>query len=50
MIKGLDHFVEFMDQLRDELTPEIIEGACGQRIPVDTVIRLLEGTFLPTGA
>ena len=40
------HFMEFMKQFREEITPEIIEGACSQRIPVTKVISLLEKTFL----
>lgn len=44
--KVRDHFVTFMNQLKQEITTDIIEGACNQRIPKETVIRLLESTFL----
>jgi phosphorylcholine metabolism protein LicD len=40
------HFVEFMEQFKKEITPEIIQGACGQKIPPDKIIELLETTFL----
>lgn len=40
------HFVEFMEQFKKELTPEIIQGACDQKIPKETIIDLLEKTFL----
>ncbi len=40
------HFVEFMEQFKKELTPEIIQGACDQKIPKETIIDLLERTFL----
>ena len=40
------HFVEFMEQFKKELTPEIIQGACGQKIVPEKVIELLENTFL----
>lgn len=40
------HFVEFMEQFRKEVTLEIIEGACNQKIPAETIINLLEKTFL----
>lgn len=41
-----DHFMKFMDQLKQELTLEIVEGACNQNISKEIVIRLLENTFL----
>lgn len=44
--KVRDHFLEFMEDLKRDLTPEIIHGACEQKIPVETVIDLLERTFL----
>ena len=44
--KVRDHFVKFMNQLKQEITSDIIEGACNQKIPKETVIRLLESTFL----
>jgi hypothetical protein len=44
--KVRDHFLEFMQELKRDLTPEIIRGACEQKTPVETVINLLEGTFL----
>lgn len=40
------HFAEFMNQFKQELTADIITGACNQSIPNDTVIGLLEKTFL----
>lgn len=40
------HFAEFMNQFKQELTIEIIEGACNQRISKEAVISLLENTFL----
>ncbi len=44
--KVREHFVEFMDQFKKELAPEIIQGACNQKIPKETIIHLLEKTFL----
>ena len=44
--KVRNHFAEFMRHLKNELTPEIISGACNQDISTETVISLLEGTFL----
>lgn len=44
--KVRDHFIEFMNQLRQELTEDIIIGACSQNIPHEVVISLLENTFL----
>ena len=41
-----DHFVLFMSDLRKELTGDIIEGACNQKIPKETLLRLLDKTFL----
>ena len=41
-----EHFVEFMKQVKDELTPDVVKGACSQRVPVERVIALLESTFL----
>jgi hypothetical protein len=44
--KVRDHFLEFIRELKIDLSPEIIQGACDQKVPVETVINLLEGTFL----
>lgn len=44
--KVRDHFLEFMAELKRDLTPEVVQGACEQRIPVETVISLLENAFL----
>ncbi len=40
------HFVEFIFQLKNELTTEIVKGACNQEVPPEAVIELLESTFL----
>ncbi|MFP5386732.1 MAG: hypothetical protein ACLGHN_11675 [Bacteriovoracia bacterium] len=40
------HFLDFMKQLKQELNPEVIEGACEQKISKETIINLLEKTFL----
>jgi hypothetical protein len=40
------HFEEFMIQLKAEINPDVVKGACDQKIsPVD-LIKLLENTFL----
>ncbi len=39
-------FTEFVNQLKRELTPEVVKGACSKKIPVKTIIALLENTFL----
>ncbi len=44
--KVRDHFLEFMKQFKNELSPEVIKGACKQKIPSETIIDLLEETFL----
>ncbi len=41
-----DHFVEFMRQFKQELTEDVISGACDQEIPKEVVISLLAKTFL----
>jgi DNA-binding TFAR19-related protein (PDSD5 family) len=38
-------FVEFMEQFKNELTPEIIYGACNQKIETQAIINLLEKHF-----
>ena len=40
------HFELFMSQLRTEITPDIVKGACEQEIPPEDIIKLLEKTFL----
>ena len=40
------HFEQFIEQLRVEITPDIVLGACDQKIAPDEIIRLLEHTFL----
>jgi len=40
------HFEQFMVQLKVEITPGIVKGACEQDIPPNDVIDLLEKTFL----
>lgn len=44
--KVRDDFVEFIRQFKQELTADIIEGACNQSISKEIVIHLLENTFL----
>ena len=44
--KVRDHFVEFMKQLEDELTTDIINGACKQNVPAQNVVDILKKTFL----
>lgn len=40
------HFQEFIKQLKKEINAEIIKGACKQKVPPETIIKLLEDTFL----
>ncbi len=40
------HFVEFMNQFKEELSSDVIKGACNQKIPPEKIISLLENTFL----
>jgi phosphorylcholine metabolism protein LicD len=40
------HFEQFIEQLRGEITPDIVLGACDQKITPDEIMRLLENTFL----
>ncbi|MDD4973311.1 MAG: hypothetical protein PHY93_03125 [Bacteriovorax sp.] len=40
------HFEEFMIQLKAEINDEVVKGACSQKIDSNTVIFLLEKTFL----
>ncbi len=44
--KVREHFLEFIKQFKTEVTPEIIHGTCDQKIPVETVVKLLEKTFI----
>lgn len=44
--KVREHFVKFMEQLKEEITEDIVKGACSQKIAAKTVIDLLEKTFL----
>ncbi len=44
--KVREQFVEFMNQFNQELTEDIITGACNQKISKETVVSLLERTFL----
>lgn len=44
--KVREHFVEFLEQLKVELTPDIIKGACSQNVPSETIISSLKATFL----
>jgi len=44
--KVREHFLEFLRQFKKELTPEIISGACNQKISAEIIISLLENTFL----
>ncbi|MBX3032498.1 MAG: hypothetical protein KF865_01140 [Bdellovibrionaceae bacterium] len=44
--KVRDHFLDFMNQIKEELTIEIITGACNQDVAPETLIDLLEKTFL----
>ena len=46
MGKVKKHFVEFMNQFKEELSPDVIKGACKQKIPPKKIISLLENTFL----
>lgn len=41
-----DHFSNFIIQFKEELTDEIIRGACQQKISKEKIIELLESTFL----
>jgi hypothetical protein len=36
------HFEEFMRQLKIEINPEIVKGACDQKIAPEDIIELLE--------
>lgn len=40
------HFVEFMKQLKTELTPDVVQGASEQKIAIEKIVELLEKTFL----
>lgn len=44
--KARSHFEQFMEQLRNEITPDIVHGACDQKISPDEIMRLLANTFL----
>lgn len=44
--KVREHFESFMEQVEGELTADIIEGACKQRIRKDDVVKILKATFL----
>lgn len=44
--KVREHFVEFLNQLKDEIDAEVIKGACKQNIESEDILRLLENTFL----
>lgn len=44
--KVREHFVDFMNQLREEVTEDIIAGACGRKIESKQILKLLENTFL----
>ncbi len=44
--KVREYFVEFMEQCKKELNSEIIQGACEQKNPKETIIELLENTFM----
>ena len=41
-----EHFIKFLNQFKNELTDDIIIGACNQNISKKTIIDLLESTFL----
>ena len=41
-----EHFLKFMEQIKGELTPDVIKGACGQKVSGERVVSLLESTFL----
>jgi hypothetical protein len=41
-----EHFLEFMEQVKGELTQDVVKGACSQKVPVERVVSLLENTFL----
>jgi hypothetical protein len=40
------HFEQFIEQLKVEITSDIVQGACDQTISPDEIIRLLENSFL----
>jgi hypothetical protein len=42
------HFIEFIEQLEVELTPDIIKGACSQKVQKETILDLLKNTFIGT--
>ncbi len=44
--KVREHFVDFMNQLREEVTEDIIAGACGRKIESKQILKSLENTFL----
>jgi len=44
--KVREHFLEFMEHIKQEVTSDIIIGACKQNIPKETIVHLLESTFL----
>jgi len=44
--KVKEHFLEFMKHLKQEMTNDVIKGACNQKIPAEKIVALLEKTFL----
>lgn len=44
--KVRDQFVEFMGHLKNELTPDVVQGASDQKVSVNEIVELLEKTFL----
>jgi hypothetical protein len=40
------HFEQFISQLKTEITPEIVRGACEQDILPEEIVKLLEKVFL----
>ncbi|MCB9092979.1 MAG: hypothetical protein H6620_10515 [Halobacteriovoraceae bacterium] len=44
--KVREHFIEFIEQLESELTSDIIEGACKQKVQAQDILNVLRSTFL----
>lgn len=44
--KVREHFLKFMEQLKREISEDVVKGACKQKFPSEDIIILLEKTFL----
>lgn len=44
--KVREHFVNFLEQLKEEISDDVIKGACNQKVESSVIVSLLEKTFL----